>query len=261
MNRYNSLAKDGTKLTAAFSLSTNEASSQEELSEADTQPSIFNCPHLPEGARRIYLIRHAQAERTLKLDPEITHKGYMQTKALQNFFQDKDLALIMTSELRRAYTTAQALQAYHPGVPLLIEPNLNEFHTVGNWKELSSEDVFRLLHEKMYKPDHFCGVGESPRSFHRRIAQFWEHIIQGRFGQNARNIAIVSHNDVIRLIVSLIFGVTEDQEIHFTLAYPHTAVSELWIIDRRADPALPDWITAIKYLCWSSFLQHDLITY
>lgn len=216
---------------------------------------------LPDNTRRIYLIRHANTIDRTTFDPAVSEKGLAQLRALRGFFQEKALDIILTSELQRARTTAQALLFSYPDIPLVVDPRLNEVHTVGNWKEFSEEDVRRFMYKRMWKPDHFCVKGESLRFFHRRVAHCWKDMIEGNLLNNAQNIAIVTHNDVLSVLISLLFDFTEDDEIHFSISYPHAAVSELWIADRRADPTLPDWIAVIKYLCYSDYLQPSLITY
>ncbi len=215
---------------------------------------------LPPDTKRIYLIRHARAKSEgthTPMDPELAASGFTQLKALQKYFATKDVDLIVTSELLRAKATAESLQALHPNTNVIIEPDLNEMHTIGSWREYSAQDALRLKRARLYQPDQQCPLGETPRQFHRRISQVWEHITK----LPACNIAVVTHLGVLSVIIGLAFGLTESHDTAFTVAQPHAAVSELWIADTRQDPTLPDQVTIVRYLCYYDYLKPDLISY
>jgi broad specificity phosphatase PhoE len=236
------------------------------LSTIDTmeipESLLTNDPTLPANTKRIYLIRHAHAgyeyqKATIPMDPPITAIGTLQLQALQHHFMPPELDMLVSSELQRTQKTAQALLATYPGVPLIIEPGFNEVHTIGDWRKYNEQETSYLINQRLYQPDQGSPLGETPRHFHRRVSSAWERIVAGK----ARNIAIVTHSGVLGVIVSLAFGVTEDQETYFALAYPNAALSEIWVADTRDDPTLPDRVTIIRSLCYADYLQPDLITY
>ncbi|HEU5228865.1 MAG TPA: histidine phosphatase family protein [Ktedonobacteraceae bacterium] len=215
---------------------------------------------LPPNTKRIYLIRHARAKSEgthTPMDPELAASGFTQLKALHTYFATRDVDLIVTSELLRAKATAESLQALHPNTNVIIEPDLNEMHTIGNWREYSAQDALRLKRARLYQPDQQCALGETPRQFHRRISRVWEHITK----LQACNIAVVTHLGVLSVIIGLAFGLTENHDTAFTVAQPHAAVSELWIANTCQDPTLPDQVTIVRYLCYYDFLKPDLISY
>lgn len=219
---------------------------------------ITTDPQLPPATRRLYLLRHAQSEpysSHVPMDPELTEQGELQLKALQKHFFTQQLDAIVSSELQRARRTAQALQEMHPGAHFSIDPDFNEVHTVGNWRAYSLQDVHRLRAERMYRPDHTCPLGESPRQLYRRVSRAWERVTSG----DARNIAVVTHYSVLGTLLSILFGATEDNEAAFAIVYPYAAISEVWIRDTREDPALPDSVAIIRYLCYSDHLKPHLV--
>lgn len=213
--------------------------------------------HLPADTKRIYLIRHAHTADYTSMDAVLTNIGYAQLQTLQNYFKDKQLDLIVASELKRSMLTAHALQMLYADAKTLVDPALNEVHTIGNWRSFSQEDVVRLANERMYKPDHCSELAESPRLFHRRVSSALEKILQ----ENVQNIAIVAHSGVLGVLISLAFGIKEDDETGFILAYPHVGISEIWVADKRGDPSLPDRVTIIKSMCYHDYLSPDLVTF
>lgn len=215
---------------------------------------------LPANTKRIYLIRHARAKSEgahTPMDPELAESGSTQLKALQTYFATRDVDLIVTSELLRAKATAASLQTLHPNTNILIEPDVNEMHTIGNWREYSAQDALQLKRARLYQPDQQCPLGETPRQFHRRVSRAWEHITKLQAG----NIAVVTHLGVLSVIIGLAFGLTENHDTAFTVAQPHAAVSELWIANTCQDPTLPDQVTIVRYLCYYDYLKPDLISY
>ncbi len=219
---------------------------------------ITTDPQLPPATRRIYLLRHAQSEpyaAQVPMDPELTEQGELQLQALQQHFLARPLDAIISSELQRARKTAQALCEIHPGAHFSIDPDFNEVHTVGDWRTYSLQDVHRLRAERMYRPDHSCPLGESPRQLYRRVSRAWERAISGE----ARTIAIVTHYSVLGTLLSRLFGATEDSEAAFALVYPYAAISEVWIRDTREDPALPESVAIIRYLCSTDHLEPHLV--
>lgn len=213
----------------------------------------------PADTKRVLLIRHGHSHRTdpdRPMDPELTALGRRQAALLKDHYSGDTIELIVSSELRRARGTADAIGERHAAAKRLILPAFNEVHTVGDWRRIKTEDAVRISNEVMYRPDHPCPMGETPRLFHRRVSQGWEEVL----AEGASNILIVSHAGVIGVLVSLAFGLTEDHESHCILAYPHAASSELWIADKRSDPAFPDRVTIIRSLCRTDHLPPQMLT-
>lgn len=215
---------------------------------------------LPPKTQRIYLIRHAQARSSdpdrPPMDPGLTELGRQQAQVLKEHYREAQLDLIATSEMQRARETAEAIREVHPEIPFQVRPELNEVHGVGDWRRIGAEDAGRLAYEVMYRPDHQCPMGETPRLFHRRISRCWEDLLAG----GARNILIVAHGGVVGVMISLSFGLTEGDESHCMIAYPNAASSEIWVACRKESPQFPDRVTIIRYLCRREYLPPSLVT-
>jgi len=222
-------------------------------------PLIGQNDELPANAKRVYLVRHVQAHSwgvPCAMDPDLNAFGEAQLEAVREHCAQLTVDVIITSELLRAQRTARALQrAAH--CELLIDPEWNEFHAVGRWRDHSLEETQRQALGRVYRPDQRAGGGESLRELHRRSRSAWERLLQ----LPARNVLLVGHNAVLGTLLSWLFGLPESADRAAMIAYPHGAVSELWSLDTSAEPDLPDRVTMLRYLCYAEHLKPHLLSY
>ncbi|MDR6224744.1 histidine phosphatase family protein [Desmospora profundinema] len=214
---------------------------------------------LPLNTKRIYLVRHAQSYllgQKISMDPELTAVGIRQAEELKKYFATRDIDLIFTSELIRAKKTGEIVRGSQDHIATKILPELNEYHAANQWREWSDKETIRLIQERIYKPDQ-KSLGEDLRSFHQRVKKAWEKVL----AQPSRNILIVTHNAVIRMLFSIMMGMTEESELPFVIAYPHASISEVRVVDTEADPHLPKQMLVIRYMCQSNHLSKSSITY
>ncbi|WP_171005636.1 histidine phosphatase family protein [Bacillus sp. E(2018)] len=213
---------------------------------------------IPNNSKRVFLIRHAHALHGDKttMDPELTELGNEQIVYLKEYFQDINMDEIVTSELKRSKQTAKALD------PLGIintreDADFNEAHTVGDWRKYSTDDATKLANLSLFYPDDKVEIGESIRMIRIRLKKAWERIVDS----DGKNIAIVSHNGVISLLIAYLFGIEEGDQSPITIRHYNTAISEILILDTKNDLKLPDYTYKIHYLCNHSHIPSRLLTY
>jgi probable phosphoglycerate mutase len=213
---------------------------------------------LPPRARCVYLVRHAEAERLgapHAMDPDVTARGRDQIAALQRATADLAIDAIACSELIRARRTAEAIAAGR-GVAPVIDPGWNEFHTVGAWREHGPREVDELVAARFYRPDDRRAIGESLRAMHRRVLAAWQRLLE----LPGRRLLLVAHNSVLGTLIQALLGLPEDAERTSMIAYPHAAISELWLLDRDHDPELPGRITVAIRIADAGHLPPALVT-
>lgn len=213
---------------------------------------------LPAAARRVYLVRHAEAERIgapCAMDPDLTARGEAQLAVLRERARAMAIDAVVCSELVRARRTAHAIAAVH-GLDPVIDAGWNEFHTVGDWRAHGPREIDELVGARSYRPDDRHPIGESLRELHRRTGAAWQRLL----ATPARSLLVVSHNAVLGTLVQSLLGLAEDTERTSMISYPHAAISELWLLDRDCDPALPGRITVAMRIADASHLPGDLVT-
>lgn len=213
---------------------------------------------LPPAGRRVYLVRHAESERLgapCAMDPDLTARGEAQLAVLRRCAAALSIDAVVCSELVRARRTAEAIASVHGLVPS-IDAGWNELHTVGAWRERSPREIDELVQARFYRPDDRRAIGESLRELHRRTVSAWQRLV----ATPARSLVVVSHNAVLGTLVQALLGLREDEERTSMISYPHAAISELWLLDRDHDPALPGLITVALRIADASHLPPDLVT-
>ncbi len=152
---------------------------------------------------KLYLVRHAEPELTGVLlgacDPPLSEAGKRAAAGIRL----PDVAVIYTSELRRARETASAIATG----PLIVDPDLNEI-SYGAWDGLSWADIVqRFPDEAEAKLADWQAVtppgGEEWVRFEQRVARAVERIRAGAFPA-----AVVAHVTV-NSVISTIFSGTE----------------------------------------------------
>ena len=213
---------------------------------------------LPPTCRRVYLVRHAEAERLgapCAMDPDLTARGEAQLAVLQRAAAALSIDAVVCSELVRARRTAAAIASAH-GLSPAIDAGWNEFHTVGAWREYGAREIDELVGARFYRPDDRRAIGESLRELHRRTLAAWQRLV----AMPGRSVLVVGHNAVLGTLVQALLGLREDEPRASMISYPHAAISELWLLDRDHDPALPGRITVAIRIADASHLPADLVT-
>jgi len=160
----------------------------------------------------LFLIRHAindwvKTGRLAGWTPgvHLNPDGQVQARALGERLATVPLAAIYSSPLERTIETAQAIAAHHP--TLTVQP-LDDIGEVryGQWQgaKLSALRRQKLWHTvQMYPSRAHFPSGEAIRQAQARAVNALENLVTRHPGQR---VAIVSHSDVIKLIVAHYLG-------------------------------------------------------
>lgn len=156
---------------------------------------------------QIILIRHGEtawnAERRLQghIDIGLNEEGQRQAQALGAALQEEPLAAIISSDLQRAWQTAQAVARWH-GVPLQSDLGLRE-RCFGGFEGLTYDEIgqrfpreFADWHGRHLDAPLPPGLhqGETFRNFYQRVMQAIGQAARRYCGQT---IALVAHGGVL----------------------------------------------------------------
>jgi len=148
----------------------------------------------------IFLIRHGEtvgnASRIVQLpDSPLSPRGVAQADRLARRLVREGVARILSSDLARAMTTAEALQRA-TGAPLSFDPLLHE----RNFGEIRGT-AYADLGFDMFEPDYAPPNGESWPVFHARVDRAWARV-QALAEATDGNLAVVTHGLVCRSLAA-----------------------------------------------------------
>ena len=167
---------------------------------------------------RIYWIRHGEAEGNLyrrchgQYDSLITENGKAQLKALQRRFYGVELNAVYSSDLYRAWCTANALAAPR-GLTVTTHKGLRELHT-GSWEDFTWVEIHRKWPKEgelfSLRPWEFALDGaETVEDITKRGMSALREIL-ARHGKEDV-IAIASHGMFTRAMMTNISGLNIDE--------------------------------------------------
>jgi 2,3-bisphosphoglycerate-dependent phosphoglycerate mutase len=144
----------------------------------------------------LFLIRHGEtvgnASRTVQLpDNPLSARGLVQAERLARRLATAGITHIVSSDLARARTTAEALRRV-TSAPLTFEPLLQE----RNFGDLRGTP-YAELRVDMFAPDYAPPNGESWAVFHARVDRAWARV-QALAGTIDGDLAVVTHGLVCR---------------------------------------------------------------
>ncbi len=171
---------------------------------------------------KIYLVRHGESVANTKgiyqgqtYDTPLSVMGKKQAEALATYFADKTVCKILTSPLKRTKETAQKVaDIAHLEIldtPEIIETNHGEWE--GLEKKVISNKWPNTYELWLKKPSEvkFPG-GETFLKTRKRVIGWWDCIIRKN-----TNLLVVTHDNVIRIIVAEILGLNLDNIWKFQL--------------------------------------------
>ena len=152
------------------------------------------------AARTIFLIRHGQTEgnaaRIVQLpDAALSPRGVAQAERLALRLAVEGIALILSSDLARAMTTAEHVRRA-TGAPIAFDPLLQE----RNFGDLRGTPYSQIGFDP-FAPDFEPPGGESWPIFHARVDRAWE-AIQALAVEIDGPLAVVTHGLVCRSIAA-----------------------------------------------------------
>jgi probable phosphoglycerate mutase len=152
---------------------------------------------------RVIVVRHGETawnnEKRWQghLDSPLTAKGLSQAQALARRLSGERFSALYTSDLGRAYQTAQLIAAA-TGHSVVLDSRLRE-RKLGVFQGLTSEEI-RAVHAEEYElyrirdPDHALPGGESLRQQVDRNLRCFEELAQRHLGES---IVVVTHGGVL----------------------------------------------------------------
>jgi len=150
-------------------------------------------------------------------DSELTETGIAQAHALVERFREDSFSALYSSDLGRAYRTAEIVAA-ETGHMIHPDPRLRERH-FGIFHGLTWEEAERVYPEERAAyltdgPDYVIPEGESAREcMHRSVAGL-EEIARRHPGET---VLIVTHGGVLSGLFRYTLGIPLDAPRHFTL--------------------------------------------
>lgn len=179
--------------------------------------------------RTFYIVRHGETDWNAagrwqgQTDIPLNDLGQRQATALASYFQAITLDRVISSDLSRAYQTAELATQLHR-LSIETDPRWREFNAGRlegkTWKEMNEKhpDVIAGMHADWY--GHTFPGGESRRQLQRRAAEAFEELIADGRGHH---IAIFTHGTTVRVLLAHLFpDIYTDPAKHPSI--PNTAV-------------------------------------
>ncbi|MBQ9140657.1 MAG: histidine phosphatase family protein [Lachnospiraceae bacterium] len=165
---------------------------------------------------RLYIARHGQTTWNAQnkvcgiTDVELTEKGIEQANALAQVVATRDIELILTSPLKRAVETGRIV-AEHCRIPMKIEERLIE-QNYGIYEGVDRKNVDFLKNKRNFA--YRYPGGESMMQVACRIYGLLDDIKEEDEG---KNVLIISHGGVCRIINTYFRDMTNEEFFHYTL--------------------------------------------
>jgi len=155
----------------------------------------------------IYLVRHGETDWNTKLlyqghtDIKLNKRGVNQAEFIAKEFKDKDIQVVISSDLKRAYKTAEIIKKTCGYKGNIIKDRRLRERSYGNLEG----QLYSLYHNN--RKDF---TGEKDKVFFKRVNACFKSIMKKYKGNN---MAIVTHGGVVRQIVSYILGLKDYKKI------------------------------------------------
>jgi alpha-ribazole phosphatase len=161
--------------------------------------------------KRIYLIRHGETDWNVEgrwqgnLDVPLGEIGHQQAQALAQSLKDRPITAIYSSDLMRAWKTAESL-AQAKEMTSHRDARLRELN-LGVFQGLTHEEIrmkYSAEDDAMAADymDYVVPEGESRRAMQERAFEIWHEIVAREPGPE---IAVFSHGGTIRMLLMKLF--------------------------------------------------------
>ncbi|MCA9883250.1 MAG: histidine phosphatase family protein [Anaerolineae bacterium] len=192
--------------------------------------------------RRALFVRHGEtdynAERRIQghLNVALNDRGHEQAKALAEHLTDLSIGSIYSSDLVRAYQTAEYI-AERLSLPIITDERLREVN-LGVFQGLTGDELRRSPHHAdayaMWRSDETYAPtgGESFQQLGDRTLASWQEISEASADDT---VLIVTHGGNIRSLISRLFPMEERPHILNTSVTELHRNSDGWILRRYAD--------------------------
>jgi alpha-ribazole phosphatase len=173
--------------------------------------------------KHLLLIRHAETDMTGRFcghsDPELNERGHQQLAGVLDRLSEYAIRRIYTSDLRRARQTAEAI-ASHFEIGFEVRPGLREIQ-FGQWEGLSwseieaCDPVLAKIWAERY-PNSTAPGGEPLQQFERRVRAESAFLFAAA---TECPIAVVAHAGFMRVLLTMFYGVPEEEALKLTKEY------------------------------------------
>ena len=187
---------------------------------------------------KVLLVRHAQSEANVhrmlqgQTDGTLTEKGMMQAHLLAEHFSNKSLDMIISSDLNRAYKTAQIV-AKKQSLEVVTTPSLREWNA-GVLDGLPAASLEEAITKSQLPLGEFTpDDGESFSQLRERAINFLATLETHDQGQV---IMVCTHGDLLRVLVGSILE--KDLESSMIIEFDNTSYTTIvlnnngkWIVE------------------------------
>lgn len=196
---------------------------------------------------QLFLVRHGETlwniERRFQgyLDSPLTKAGIQQTQAIGNRLQNEQFDVVYSSDLGRAFQTAQAITT-QTGQSIIQEKQLRE-KNLGIFQSLNHEEIVARYPEenaryRSYDPDYIIPEGESARQFYHRCAAIMTRLAEQH---NGKKVLVVTHGGVISMFLKHVLGIPLKAPRRFHVlntsinVFSYNHHDNVWNLDRWGD--------------------------
>ena len=171
----------------------------------------------------LLFIRHAETDLSGRFcghsDPPVNKRGRRQIEALLKTLNTESIDAVYTSNLSRAFTTADAI-GRSIGLSPITVPGLREID-FGEWeglcwKEIESRDQSYARRWSEAYPSLPAPGGEEFDNFQSRVLSEIDHLLAQRTGKSA---AVITHAGVMRVVLRSLCGLDEASTWERTKVY------------------------------------------
>ncbi len=170
----------------------------------------------------IYLIRHGETEWNNKFlfqghsDTELNKNGENQAKRIGKYFKDKKIDVILSSDLRRAYKTAEKIKKEIKFKGEIIKSKLLRER---NYSSLEGKDYNLFFSREKFD-------GEKDKEFFARLKKIFKNILNK---YKYKNVLVVTHGGVVRAFISFALNLKEYKRIRIYNA----SISEIFYDEKK----------------------------
>jgi broad specificity phosphatase PhoE len=193
----------------------------------------------------IYLVRHAETDGNLNRivqcpNTPLSIRGMRQAQQFADYYSCLPITGILSSDYKRAHTTASVLQA-----KISCKTTLSELLRERNFGDLRGKS-YSDIPQNTFEFDFHPPKGESYMCFVKRVKNAWKHIVESQQSLNG-DLLIVTHGLVLRCIFTEILrlqsSILEKADIQNTCvtkinAHDHTLIPLLCDVKHLHDKAL-----------------------
>lgn len=165
---------------------------------------------------RVYFVRHGESEGNVgrffqgQLDIPLTPLGVHQAELTADYFKDKAIDAVYSSDLGRTVVTAQKI-ADIKGLEVKTDSGLREIFA-GEWQGVLFEKLARDFDDYKIWLENIglsvCRNGESYREMQQRVDMAVKKIVSENKG---KSIVVVTHGGPIRAINALWYNIEPDR--------------------------------------------------